>query len=66
MSENDKEPEFSDSTKALLAELAKEHEHRKWLLDILKRWAQWIAAISLGVTITWDALARLVKHLTER
>ncbi len=66
MSEKEQEPEFSDSTKQLLEEIAKEREHRKWLADILKRWAQWIAAISLGVTVTWDALVRLVKHLGER
>ena len=66
MAEKHEEPDFSDSTRTLLEELAKEREHRKWLVDILKRWAQWIAAVSLGVTITWDALVRLIKHLGER
>ena len=56
----DKE-QFSESTKALLDELAKERDHRKWLAEILLRWAKWIAAIAAGITVVWDAGHRILS-----
>ena len=60
-----KKEEWSDSQRDALEHLAKQHEHRKWLLDILKRWATWVAAVSLGATVTWDALAKLARLLKD-
>ena len=56
-------PDFSDSTRAALEELAADSAHRKWLGEIIQRWAKWIAAVAVGVTIIWDALHRLVSAL---
>ena len=57
--------QWTDSQRDALEHLAKQHEHRKWLLDILKRWATWVAAVALGVSVTWDALARLVRFIKD-
>lgn len=54
---------FSDSERDALAQIAKEHEHRKWLGAILLRWSKWIAAVALGVTVTWDALSKIIQAL---
>jgi hypothetical protein len=62
----EKESGFTDSERDALQHLAKEHEHRKWLGDILKRYAQWIAAIALGATVAWDTLARIIKEASGR
>jgi hypothetical protein len=62
----EKESGFSDSTRNALEDLAKEHAHRKWLGEILKRYAQWIAAISLGATVAWDIVARIIKEASGR
>jgi hypothetical protein len=59
-----KQEPWSDSERAALEHLAKQHEHRKWLLDIVKRWATWVAAFSLASTVTWDALLKLVRFIT--
>lgn len=55
--------DFSDSTRAQLEALATESAHRKWLGEIIQRWAKWIAAVAVGATIVWDALHRLVTAL---
>lgn len=60
----DDKPAFSESTRQALEELAREREHRKWLAEILQRWAKWIAAISVGTTIVWDAAHKLIAHFT--
>ena len=58
-------PDFSEADKTVLSELAKEREHRRWLFEILKRWAQWVAAISVGGSVIWDKLHDLIKLLRE-
>jgi hypothetical protein len=54
---------FSDSDRAALDQIVKDREHRQWLIDGVKRWAQWIAAVIIGVKFAWDALADLVRKL---
>lgn len=61
MAQND---EFDEETKSLLRELAKERDRRKWLGELLKRWAQWITAISLAATVLQDAVGKLYRYLT--
>lgn len=47
-------------------ELLKERDRRKWLADLLKRGAQWIVAVSLGASVAWEWLGKLVKHFSDR
>jgi hypothetical protein len=56
---------FSDSERDALAEIARERSHRKWLGSLLYRWAKWLAAVTLGVKVGWDALSDMVKRLSE-
>ena len=62
----EKEVSFSDSERQALAQLAKEHDHRKWLSELLKRWAQWIAAVALGATVAWDVISRIIREASHR
>lgn len=62
--QNDKD-EFTDSERAQLQALAKEREHRRWLMALLKRWATFTSAVVLGASVLWDALGRILKALSE-
>lgn len=57
--------DFTDSERAALREAARNQEHKKWLFDLLKRWATWITAVILGAGVLWDAIGKAVKALTE-
>jgi hypothetical protein len=57
------DPEWSESERARLRELAKESEHRAWLREKLKTWATWIAAVGVGVKFTWDGLKKVGEWL---
>lgn len=60
------EPEkFSDSDRAALEQIIKDRDRRSWLIDGLKRWTQWIAAVILGVKVGWDALSDIIKKLSQ-
>lgn len=56
-------PDFSDSTRKLLDEFAREREHEKWAreqrkkrFESVKSWAQWLTAIWAAKELLWDAL----------
>ncbi len=53
---------WTDSDKAELDKVLKERRHRQWLADMLMRWAKWAAAVSLGATVVWDWVARIIKQ----
>jgi hypothetical protein len=58
--------EFSDSTKALLDELAKEKAHRDWLskrrkarFESIRGWITWITAALVLKGMLWESIAGL-------
>ena len=55
---------WSESDRAALELLAKERNHRTWLWAMVRRWAQWIVASILGVTVIIDALLKVWKYFT--
>lgn len=46
-----------------LRELLESKKRKDWLWDTLKVWATWVAAILVGITMSWEALKRLAKAL---
>lgn len=60
-----KPPEWTDSDRQHLQEMADERAHRKWLGDLLKRWAIWIAAIAVASRYLWDGLTSIVRSLIQ-
>jgi hypothetical protein len=52
---------WTDTDRDQLEALIKEREHKVWLTDMLKRWAQWIAAIALALTVLWDWIGKVIK-----
>jgi hypothetical protein len=58
--------EWTDSERAKLDELAAESSHRKWLADLLKRWALWIAAVVVGGRYLWDGISELLRYLRDQ
>ncbi len=61
--EDKEKPPLSDEELAAMRAHLKETEHKRWLGEIVKRWAQWIAAVALGVTVLWDSLGKIIKQL---
>lgn len=50
---------------ARLRDLLESRKRKEWLWDTMKVWATWIAAILVGITMSWEALKRLAKTLAE-
>jgi hypothetical protein len=50
---------------ARLRDLLESKKRKEWLWDTLKVWATWIAAILVGITMSWEALKRVVKAIAE-
>lgn len=55
-------PVLSPEELSDVREQLKERDRRRWLGDIIKRWAQWLAAVALGVTVLWDWLHKIITH----
>jgi hypothetical protein len=55
--------DWTESDRAALDALIRERAHRKWLGDLVKRWAQWIAAAVLGYTLLWEQIVKIVKQV---
>jgi hypothetical protein len=50
---------------ARLRDLLESKKRKEWLWDTMKVWATWVAAILVGITMSWEALKRLAKALAE-
>ncbi len=48
---------------ARLRDLLESKKRKEWLWDTMKVWATWVAAILVGITMSWEALKKLVKVL---
>lgn len=60
--------EFSDSTRQLLDELAKEKEHRDWLrgrrkerMEYIRGWITWITAAWVLKGLLWESFIGFVR-----
>lgn len=65
MEDSKQHEEWSDTDRARLREIVKQHEHRRWLFDIAKRWALWVTAIAAGVRYSWEGFRELIAFITE-
>lgn len=61
-----KRREWTDSERDKLDELSRQADHRKWLADLLKRWALWIAAVVVGSRYIWDGITELLRFLKDQ
>lgn len=68
MDNNDKPTEFSDSTRQLLEQLAKEKAHNDWLkakrkgqFEYVRGWITWITAAWALKGLLWDSFTEFVK-----
>ncbi len=57
--------EFSDTVRAQLLEIAKEREHRAWLIGAIKRLALYASAVILAFGVVWDALTKALRFIGE-
>lgn len=55
--------DWSDSETSRLREVAEERKHKRWLADLLKRWALWITALGVGVPYLLDGAKRAIQFL---
>ena len=65
MADKDPPPDsqpWTDSDKADLEALLKERRHRQWLADVIMRWAKWLAAVALGLTVVWDWVVKIIRQ----
>lgn len=56
-----KVPEWTDSERSELRQQMVERRHRIWLIGVIKRVAQLIAATLLAITVLWDWLVKIIK-----
>ena len=50
---------------ASLRSLLESKKRKEWLWDTLKVWATWVAALLVGITMSWEALKKIVKALGD-
>jgi hypothetical protein len=69
--DNNKKPDdFSDSTKQLLDQIAKEREYNNWLkarrkerFEYVRGWVTWITAVLVLKGLLWDSFIVFVRAL---
>jgi hypothetical protein len=61
-------PDFSDSTRQLLDQLAKEKEHRDWLrakrkerMEYVRGWITWITAAWVLKGLLWESFTGFMR-----
>ena len=59
------EADFTDSERQHLRDHAKEREHRRWLLSLIRRWGTWIIGFILGIGPVWEALVKLASFFKD-
>ena len=71
MGDPTEKPEFSDSTRKLLDEIADEKHHQDWLrarrkraVETIRGWVTWLTAIWVLKGLLWDSFTTLARdHL---
>lgn len=57
--------DWTDSERDRIDDLMEQANHRKWLFDMLKRGALWVAAIVVAGRYLWDGLTQLLTWLRD-
>lgn len=66
MDQDDDDHPLSRREIALLREIIDRDRRAAWLWASARVWALWIAAVIGAWTLGWDALTRLVRHLSGK
>jgi hypothetical protein len=62
----DGERPFDTHERATLRDMMERDRHGKWLWSTLRTWAIWIAAVGGAVSLSWEAIGRVVRALVGK